>query len=184
MARSNFDTSTFWEEQRFFIRARIIRRSRARRNRPEAEEVMGHIYEALKRRRPDGIVDGDNPNAYLSRTIAAECLKCLRCELTPNRRIAGKELIPIEATEEPESRATETILQAIIDNEASETLRNAIDSLPEDEREIILSYFGLDGPTLTLANISKKKGVSIPTIAKRRDGALEKLRIKFVRHAS
>jgi DNA-directed RNA polymerase specialized sigma24 family protein len=184
MAVLNFDTGPFWEQRLASIRRQLTGPGYSHRPRAEPEEVIGHVYENLKRRRPNGLIEGDNPEAYLNLTIVAESRKCLRDDLMPPRRCAGTPLIPIEAVEEPEGDVGEPVLRALIAGEEFEELRRTIDRLPTAAREIVRDYYGLDGPELTLSAIAKRRGISLQAVAKRRDRALRLIRVLLPRHVS
>lgn len=77
----------------------------------------------------------------------------------------------IPAYYQPENYTEQAVLGA--------QLRKALNTLDDDERELVSAYYGLDGVPVPAACLGRKYGVSQPTMMKRITNVVRKLRLEM-----
>jgi RNA polymerase sigma factor (sigma-70 family) len=153
-----------WKDVTFLQTAdfeRLLKKAAEKLKEPEWRAPLGFIYLTLRERRPSGVVEGKNPQAWIFKTVRGALRKYYRSE-QPDRRRSRREL---------EDREVKTE-----DKELPELVRGALGGLPPRERELIKKKHGYECARATLADISKKRGVSEPTARKRIRAAEDRFR--------
>jgi len=178
-----FDCDLFWRQKKGLLGKAVRGRQLRPCDRAEPEDVMGYVYLTLRRRRPEGRVEGANPESFINTTLVAEARKCIRDEVSPRRRIARAALLPIEAAGERGPARQDSAFHGAIAGEVSGDIRSALDQLPPSDRELIQMRFGIDRPPSTLAEIATVRGLTFQAIAKRVDRILRRLRPMLRHHA-
>lgn len=128
-----------------------------------AEDAVHEAFARLCRR--DRLPEGD-PTAYVFATVRNMAIDWLR---GPRRREAGHETI----FENTRAQDTPSPLQAAVADERDRMVREAVDRLPDDQREVLVMklYAGL-----TFQQVAESLDEPLSTVSSRYQRAIEKLR--------
>jgi RNA polymerase sigma factor (sigma-70 family) len=154
-----------WKDVSFLQTAnveRLLKKAAKVAGEPEWSAPLGSIYETLRRRRPNGVVEGENPEAWISKTVDGAIRKYYQFEHPQGNRK------PVEL--EP-SVVNDTEVK-----ELSDLVQRALGRLSAQERKLIVRRYGYQCARETLVDISKWLGVSEPTARKWIRATEEKLR--------